>query len=266
MPRDSSERIAPTGHYTAYAWHVLGLPYADWFATPLGARLHRAYAVAELPQRLFGGGSRLTRTLDNRHRSIDAELLRARPDRIVELGAGLSRRGVTWALDHATDYVELDLPAMVSYKRQRVDACASPDQRARLAEHWTLREEDILDPGFAKVLAGILQGATRPTVIMEGVLGYFDRPLQHQLLRAIHQALAGRGRLLVDLRIRNGRPARMGLLRTAILVATRGRGAAPSLANEAEARALFREAGFGDVEVLPPLQPDVLSCVVRARP
>lgn len=52
-------KIAPTAHYTAYAWRVLGLPHAEHFATPLGKRLFRAYRLLELPATLRGEPSKL---------------------------------------------------------------------------------------------------------------------------------------------------------------------------------------------------------------
>ena len=39
-------KIGPTAHVTAYAWHQLGLPYANLFATREGATMYWAFRGA----------------------------------------------------------------------------------------------------------------------------------------------------------------------------------------------------------------------------
>ncbi|RYE87297.1 MAG: hypothetical protein EOO75_14665, partial [Myxococcales bacterium] len=119
-------KIGPTAHYTAHAWSRLGLPHARAFATPLGAALFWGFRLtAEVPVAWLPGLPTLEQYLAMRHLTIDAALDAARPDLLVELGAGLSRRGVTWALDRGVEVVEVDLPAMVEAKRR------APGTRAR---------------------------------------------------------------------------------------------------------------------------------------
>jgi O-methyltransferase involved in polyketide biosynthesis len=262
-----SDKIAPTAHYTAYAWHVLGYPHAELFATELGRKLFRAYKVLELPSALRGKTPVLLRTLRNRHALIERELEALQPDLVVEIGAGLSRRGLTFALDRGTRYLEIDLPAMVAYKSRLIDERAPHDVKHKLHERFRVLAADVMADDFAQLLARELQGAERPVVIAEGLVGYFERALQKKLLRAVHGALAGRGAMLVDLRVKkvsNDRATRF--LRFGILVATRGRGAADSFRSEAEVEGLFHDAGFAEVEKLPSLEPDLLSSVWRARP
>jgi len=259
-------KIAPTAHYTAYAWHVLGLPYAEHFTTTLGKRLFRAYKLLELPAALRGEPGKLLRTLRNRHALIDAELERLAPDVVIELGAGLSRRGLTFAADHGLRYVETDLPAMVAYKRQLLETRVPPALRARLGERLRIVSTDIFAPDFADVLARELHGAQRPVIIAEGVVGYFEAHQRILLLESVRRALPAEGAFLADLRVKEGQAAATGLLRLGILVATRGRGAAASFGSEAEVRDMLQRAGFRDVAQLPPRERDVLSGVWRARP
>jgi O-methyltransferase involved in polyketide biosynthesis len=259
-------KIAPTAHYTAYAWHVLGLPHAEYFATPLGKRLFRAYRLLELPATLRGEPSKLLRTLRNRHTLIDAELERIQPDVVVELGAGLSRRGLTFALDRGVRYVEIDLPAMVAYKRKQLATRVPAALQERLAGRLRILDVDIFAPGFADALAQELRGAQRPVIIAEGVVGYFQADQRSVLLERVRRALPATGTFLADLRVKEGQSAATRLLRLGIWVATRGRGASASFANEAEVRDMLQRAGFGDVIQLPPRERDVLSGVWRARP
>ncbi|MCB9661992.1 MAG: class I SAM-dependent methyltransferase [Sandaracinaceae bacterium] len=259
-------KIAPTAHYTAYAWHVLGLPYAEHFATPLGRRLFRAYGLLELPSKLRGRPSKLLRTLHNRHALIDAELERLNPDMVVELGAGLSRRGLTFALDHGVRYVELDLPAVAAFKRRVLEDHVPASLLARAGERLRVLDADILAPGFRDELAKHLAGAERPVVVAEGVVGYFEAAQRHAILSSIRGALPHTGALLTDLRVRQGQAASTRVLRLGILIATRGRGAAPSFADRKEVLAMLHGAGFTDVAELPALERDVLSTVWRSRP
>jgi O-methyltransferase involved in polyketide biosynthesis len=262
-----SAKIAPTAHYTAYAWHVLGYPYAELFATDLGRRLFHAYRVLELPARLGHRAPTLLRTLRNRHALIDRELEERAPDLIVEIGAGLSRRGLTFAIDRGTRYLEIDLPQMVAYKTQLIEERAPRHVKAALAQRFRVLAADVMADDFAQVLARELAGAERPVVIAEGVVGYFERPLQKKLLRAVHAALAGRGAMLADLRIkRSAHDPATRLLRLGILVATRGRGAADSFRSEEDVLGLFNDAGFAHARKLPSLEPGLLSSVWCAEP
>ena len=262
-----SDKIAPTAHYTAYAWHVLGYPHAELFATDLGRRLFRAYRVLELPSALRGNMSPLLRTLRNRHAVIERELEALAPDLVVEIGAGLSRRGLTFAVDRGIRYLEIDLPPMVAYKTRLIDERASSDVKAKLHARFRVLAADAMADDFAQLLARELQGAERPVVIAEGVVGYFGRALQKKLLRAVHGALAGRGAMLADLRVKKaGNHRATRLLRLGILVATRGRGAADSFRSEDEVQRLFHDAGFGEVRKLPSLEPELLSAVWCAKP
>jgi hypothetical protein len=114
-------RIGPTAHVTAYAWHKLGMPYGELFSTHQGAGIYWAYrGTFEWLTRLLPLPTLLD-FLEFRHRLLDAQLERLDPDRIVELGAGLSRRGITWVLDRHVRYTEIDLPHMSTAKRAMLE-------------------------------------------------------------------------------------------------------------------------------------------------
>jgi O-methyltransferase involved in polyketide biosynthesis len=249
-------KIGPTAHYTAYVWKRLGMPHAELFATARGARLFWSFRLAG--EWLMAASPRvpsMEQYLGLRHRLIEAALEEHAPDRIVEIGAGLSRRGVTWAADRGVAYVEIDLPHMTRAKRALLAERAPRDLRERLAERLTIVDGDILDPGFGEALAGHLAGAARPAVIAEGVVGYFDRGERHRILSAVASALApsGQGTFLCDLRtraaVRSVGPA-MAALRAGIRVATGGRGARPDFEDDDDVRAAFMEAGLAPPDKL----------------
>ncbi|MCA9626996.1 MAG: class I SAM-dependent methyltransferase [Myxococcales bacterium] len=260
-------RVGPTAHYTAYAWFVLGMPYAEWFKTQQGARLFWSLRLGvEWVTRVARGVPRLIDYLELRHRCIDHTLRRLDPDRVIELGAGLSRRGVTWALDHGVHYVEVDLPHMTQAKRRLVLRFPKAI-RSTLDERLKLVSADVLSPEFETWLAAELEGSRRPVVIAEGLLGYFDESERQRLASAIAGALR-RSRVqrysasfLCDLRVKSKTSktrVAVKALRAAITVATRGRGAREDFDSEDAIYHLFAGAGFDAARPIDPEQvPDL---------
>ena len=257
MPRGRHEDIGPTGHYTAYVWHRLRLPYAELFRTRKGAALYwggRASGewLTEFSDRIPA----MWQYLGHRHLLIDAQLDALDADRVVELGAGLSRRGVTWAVDRGVRYVEIDLPHMIEAKRQRLEA-APAAVRAVLGDRLTLMSRDILDPGFAGELGALLAGAERPVVITEGVIMYFDFESRRKLLDAIASGLArsGGGHYLADVQTKD-REHEAGvapaLLRRGIKLVTKGRGASRGWEDWRHVEEFFHDRGFNRVRALDP--------------
>lgn len=255
------DKIAPTAHYTAYVWHRLGMPHAELFATPLGAALFWGFRVAgegALP-RLAPGVPSMQRYLELRHRGIERAVEAIAPDRIIELGAGLSRRGVTFA-SRGIAYVEVDLPAMTALKQRLIEARASAALKAQIASKLTQLAADVLDERFERELASLVRGAERPVVIAEGLLGYFARPDRERLVRSIARALDGRGALVCELRTAPADAAVAGAVRVlkgGIRLVTRGRGTREDFADHDDVRRFFLDAGFAEAKPLAPLEPSI---------
>lgn len=250
MPSEArDQKIGPTAHYTAYAWHRLGLPYAEHFATRKGRALYWTFRGAgEWVALVRPGTPLLVEVLAARHRTIDAEVLRLGPDRVVEIGAGLSRRGLTLAADHGVRVTEIDLPHMVERKRALLSRLPAA-LRARIEGRLDVVAHDILAPGFGAVLSGLVGAAVRPVVIAEGVMGYFADEERLGIAAAVREGLGARagGAFLCELRDGEvledvGAPAQV--LRAAIRLVTKNRGLRPDYASRAEVEALFRRAGF----------------------
>ncbi|MGE0323757.1 MAG: class I SAM-dependent methyltransferase [Polyangiaceae bacterium] len=270
-------RVGPTAHYTAYAWFRLGMPYAEWFKTETGARLFWSLRFGvEWVTSVTQSVPRLIDYLELRHRSIDHTLARLGPDRVVELGAGLSRRGVTWALDHGVDYVEVDLPQMIDAKK-RLLLRFPKAIRSTLDERLSLLSADVLAPDFEAWLAERLEGSQRPVVIAEGLLGYFDTGERQRLASAIAGALRRSQQVqrysasfLCDLRVRSEASktrVAVGAMRAAIRVVTRGRGAREDFTSEAAIYRLFTSAGFDAARPIDPAQvPELNSGLLEQIP
>ena len=256
MPQET-ERIGPTAHYTAYVWHRVGLPHAEHFATWKGAVLYWGFFVlGEWITRLLPAVPSMREYLEYRHRLIDGAVGALGPDCIVELGAGLTRRAVTWAADHAVTSVELDLPAMAEVKRQRV-AQAPAALRERLQGLHTVDGVDVLAPDFSSTLSGYIAGYERPVVVVEGLLSYLDPPSRQGLLAAVAQAFqdVGGGVMVCNLHTVTAQ-ARVGrathVLRAFIRALTRRRRALDPFADVQALQGAFAHAGFDSCEEVHP--------------
>jgi O-methyltransferase involved in polyketide biosynthesis len=249
MPIARDAKIAPTAHYTAYVWRRLKLPYADAYATRKGAAMYWSMRLAgEWIADAIPTVPSMTQYLALRHLAIDHALDEIAPDRVVEIGAGLSRRGTTWALDRDVAYLEVDLPHMVAHKRAAIEARFQGALGEQLRRRLSVIAHDVLAPDFTGWLEGVLRGAERPVVIAEGVMGYFPIAERLRIARATASALApAGGSFLCDLRAsEGGRSIAIAarLLKGGIKLATRGRGVAEDFARADDVRAFFAEAGF----------------------
>jgi O-methyltransferase involved in polyketide biosynthesis len=251
-----SHKIGLTAHYTAYVWKRLGLPYADLYATATGRALYWGFfAAGEWTTRVLPNVPSMREYLAYRHLLVDAVVEELAPDRVVELGAGLSRRATTWVLDHGVDAVEIDLPEMIAAKRAAIDA-APAMIRKRLRAHMRLVVDDVLAEGFSGRLADLLAGAARPVIVAEGLASYFDGAGRRRLFGAVGEALARtRGAFVCDLHTRVnqadvGRSA--AILRLAIGALTRRRRALDPFADENELRAALQGAGFAAITIATP--------------
>lgn len=266
------EKIGPTAHYTAYAWHQLGLPYAEHFATPRGRALYWGFrAAGEWLALASRRPVLLVDVLAYRHRTIDAEIARIRPDVVVEIGAGLSPRGL-WSLCDVgvARYVEVDLPHMIATKRAKLDALPA-DLRAKIDGKLVLEARDILSDGFGASLASQLAGARSAVVNAEGVLGYFDVLERERIVRAVAQGLraASDGAFLCDLRD-GERMTQAGfaapVLRGAVRLVTRGRGLREDFASRAAIEAFFARCGLRASIVDAPSEKPLPTRIWSARP
>lgn len=251
-------RIGPTAHVTAYAWHRLGMPYGELFSTREGARMYWVFrGTVEWTTRWLPVPS-LLEFLEFRHRLMEAQLERLDPDRIVELGAGLSRRGITWVLDRHIPYTEIDLPHMSAAKRTMLERGPGRVRRALESNELELRSTNILAPDFANELAKLLEGSKRPVVISEGMLSYFPFSDVETLLRNVVAGLRSTGvtgHFVTDVQ-RADRERKFGpgpqVLRQAINLVTRGQGADRPFRDLEHVDRFFALAGFDAGEELRP--------------
>lgn len=158
-------RVSPTAWATAHVWARAGFDGAARFDTPRGARLIGALRalsfvlspVVPPPIRHLEAG------LVARHHAFEDRLVQLAPRQVLEVGAGLSARGLSRAgRDPGLTWVEGDLPGVVAFKRGLLDDMTPPN--------YHLVPLDLLGPGLT------LPVAAKPglVVLVEGVVDYLN--------------------------------------------------------------------------------------------
>lgn len=244
-------RIAPTAHFTAQAWVRDHFPNAEYFDTATGRVLYSgtrlAFAVAgplaPPPLRYHH------QYLYIRHRVFEERLRELAPDYVLEIGAGLSPRGLTFSQNDAElTYVEVDLPHMVAAKRERL-------ARVALPSNYHLTSVDLLADDFPARVPVQPKPGDRIVVITEGVVDYLDMEEKQVAFRNIARFLGehGGGHYLLELHPRElyaewARGARFFLSLLGLLV---GRSFRDRLFERlSDGVSMMRECGFDDAYAL----------------
>lgn len=227
-----------------------GFPNAEYFDTRTGRLLFGA---------LHGAAGRLRKILPSlswheqflyiRHHAYEARLAAIAPDYVLEVGAGLSPRGLT--LSQANPnlvYVEVDLPHMVTAKRSRL-------ARARLPHGYHLHAGDILSPGFAESLPVLPARGDRVVVLTEGLTDYLTMEQKRRAWSSLAEVLmrAGGGTYLFEVytkRALERYPLSTGLALEALSLLIGARMDQRLFRDASEAIELVRSVGFDSATVL----------------
>jgi O-methyltransferase involved in polyketide biosynthesis len=165
--------LSVTALYTSQVWLWGGLRGAELLATPDAKRVFDVTnAVLGLARLARPDLSPLRYALLHRHAMIDHLLATVgQPSgSVVELAAGLSRRGAANCEDRA--YTELDLPPVISKKRELLER--TPEGRAVLAK-LTLIAGDVTTTELPSA----------DVAIAEGLLMYLDGDARRRLFARI---------------------------------------------------------------------------------
>jgi O-methyltransferase involved in polyketide biosynthesis len=186
--------LSVTALYTSQVWVWGGLRGAELLATVDAKRVFDVTnAVLGLARLARPDLSPLRYALLHRHAMID-HLLGERSGSVLELAAGLSRRGA--ANCDARPYTEVDLPPVVAKKRELLER--TPEGRAVLAK-LTLLAGDVTTLGLPAA----------DVAIAEGLLMYLDGAARRALFARITAPY-----LIFDLvpQAEEPRPGRVGKL------------------------------------------------------
>lgn len=185
--------LSVTALYTSAVWSWGGLKGAELLASDDARRVfdvtNAALGVSGLVKRDVRS---LRHGLLQRHTAIDRIVERAGAARVLELAAGLSRRGVARTADPSASHVEIDLAPMIAHKRRLLDRTEAG--RAALARaNLRLVEGDV-------TLMDLASAAGDPgaeIVIAEGLFMYLDADAQRALWAKVRRLLDERGGALV---------------------------------------------------------------------
>jgi O-methyltransferase involved in polyketide biosynthesis len=227
-----------TALYTSQVWAWGGLTHAELFATRDGKRVfdvtNAALGLARILRRDLPA---LPYALLHRHTMIDHLLAEAPSSlRVVELAAGLSRRGAAHC--HERDYTEIDLPPVIAKKRELLQQNAAG--RDVLA-HLHLVAGDALE---------IDLGAAPAFVIAEGLAMYLDGTARRRLFA---RAAAVASTFVFDLVPSEEEPAPGALgrvLEAGMKRFTGGRGFERDARTRAQIIGELRDAGFTDARAI----------------
>lgn len=238
MGRDHN--ISFIAHYTAQVWAREHLPWAWRFDTRAGRLLYDALLpLCRLARR--AGYATPPDFLVQRHRIIDALLLRLRPAQLVELAGGLSPRCLALSHRAAIPCIDADLPPMIRLK----GALLGPDQPPcyRLVPLDLLASED-----YVQALGPALRPVAPTVVITEGILPYFSLEQQQQVFNRVAALLrhCGGGTYLAEIHHQEELDAVSELFRAGLALVARSP-RHPMIANLEQGSAMLARAGFGRV-------------------
>jgi len=229
--------LSITALYTSQVWAWGELPCAELLASRDGKRV---FDVTNAVLGVMRRGTPLRYALLHRHAMIDHLVGAWHARRIVEVAAGLSRRGAALSADPAVEYVEIDLPDVIARKRQLLERSAAG--RGVLAR-----------PNYALV-AGDVTTIALPAcdvVIAEGLVMYLDAAARRALFAKV-AALTG-VRFVFDLTPADEepRPGVTGrLLEAAMKRFTKGRTFERDARTRDDVVGELRDAGFADARAI----------------
>ena len=131
---------------------------------------------------------RRLRHFENRYLSLDRLLFHAGCPNVLEIGSGLSFRGLELTRTTPTHYVDTDLPALAALKAELVTRL----HPGPLAGTLRVQALDALDSqAFQSTVAALPDGPV--AIANEGLLVYLNEREKAQLAANVHAALTARG-------------------------------------------------------------------------
>jgi O-methyltransferase involved in polyketide biosynthesis len=243
--------LSVTALYTSQTWVWGGLSHAHLFATTDGKRVFDATNAALGLARIARGSRRdarapLRESLLHRHAMIDRLLRESGAKQVLELAAGLSRRGAAVTSDPSVTYVEVDLPPVILKKRALL-ARSAEGRLVAARPNLTLIEADAREAPFAPWLAA----GVPALVIAEGLLMYLDAAAQRALFAKVAALAAHCGRVDFVFDLTPGPeqppPGRAGKVLEALMKRfTGGRAFEQDTRTRAEILGELRAAGFAE--------------------
>jgi len=184
-------KIALTSKLAAYLRLLSDIPHATEIA-----ELVRARAALETflrphhltPEDLHAYAP----ILEARYKSTSAMVQRLHPRQILELGAGLSPRGLNLTSDPNVFYVETDFPEIIDEKRTLLTTLQRK-HRHPPRHNLRLAAANALDRAQLQAAATHFKSSQRLLIVHESLLPYLSASETEQLARNIHELLGQYG-------------------------------------------------------------------------
>jgi len=164
-----------------------GIPRTAFFVAHLRSSRHIPFSKAIKNAFLDGCGTLvagpMTKALGEkwlrpfvvtRYLAIDAMLEQIQPSWILEIGAGLSPRGLIWGAMKGTACFEADLPCVIAFKRKLLRHVTSKS-RINAAGNLTLLTLDVTQSDQWTQLHSVLPTTGKGIIVTEGLLQYMKR-------------------------------------------------------------------------------------------
>jgi len=180
-------KLSVTKRFAAYMRQFSDIPYASDIADIIQAR--PAFEAFLRPYNLSPEDLHFYAPyFESRHKAISSMIQRVNPRQVLEIGAGLSPRGLTLSADGSIFYVETDLEDMIGEKRALLAALM---RRYRLQARNNLRNvaADALECDQLLAAAKYFKSGQRLLVVHEGLLQYFSSSETEHIVRNIHHLL-----------------------------------------------------------------------------
>lgn len=243
--------LSVTALYTSQVWTWGGLSHAHLFASSDAKHAFDATNAALAAARMFNRKlAPLRHSLLHRHAMIDHLLRGSGYRHVIELAAGLSRRGAAATCDAHVQYTELDLSHVIERKRELLRR--TEEGRAVLAR-----------PGLRLVEGDVETVPLEPFVrrdepvfiIAEGLMMYLAADARRRLFAKVRNLAATTGelRFIFDLVPTNEEPERDiagRVLATAMKPFTGGRSFERDAGTRDDIVTALREAGFDDIKAI----------------
>ena len=250
--------LSVTALYTSQTWTWGGLSCAHLFANADAKRVFDVTNAALAVSRVFRKDfAPLQHALLHRHTMIDHLLRESHARQVIELAAGLSRRGAAFSQEESLspallDYTEIDLPHLVARKKALLER--TDEGRAVLAR-----------PALRLVGADVATAPLEPYVlpgeplfvIAEGLMMYLAPDAQRGLWARVRKVgeLTQHVRLVFDLVpvCEQPKPGAVGrTLEAAMKVFTGGRSFERDARTRADIAEELRDAGFAHGRLIEP--------------
>ena len=187
-PAKENQRIGIPAYFTSHAWVEARFDYADRFDTRQGRLMFKALKPLFHLLGFLGPAVRFhNEYLFVRHYALEARIRQIQPTCIVEIGAGLSPRGIAFAAaDPDLLYIEVDLPGMVATKRRTLGSFQTPP-------NYFLGTAGLLAQDFIESLHAVPRPRDRVAVVTEGVTDYFNMSEKRTAFQNICSLLRAHG-------------------------------------------------------------------------